>query len=164
MAEVRLLGVQVPGPQYSHKAEIGALVSGVYQERHVVALFAHDSEGQHYIVLNDDSGKLVLAGDTGLTCVQTIEGELIIEPAEGATPFALPRAEADGSSLVVSEDGDIGLRVTVPKDNGTNGYWVVANSLKTGNPFGGKARFLLKNFRLLLKVEGRDEPLLIATY
>ena len=164
MAEYKMAGVQVPGSKYNHEAKIGMLVSGVWNERPVVALFAHDEDGQHFIVLNDEPGKFRLLDSGELNHVQPIKGELIIEPAEGEMPFALPKANGNEHGLVISDKGEVGLRLTLPMSANHADYFVITSDLKTGNPMIANVRFLLKGFKILLKVEEREEPLVLVSF
>lgn len=162
MAKVRLVGVQAAVKQFGEPIPVGDLVAGVWQGRPVLALAAHDDSGQFFIALNGGPGEFAFVRDTELSHLQKVEGDLIIEPTEGVVPFALPHAEAKGSALVLMPDGDVGLRITMDEPGGQS--WVTMNSLKTGNPITGSGRILLRGFKLLLRVDGRDKPMLIGVY
>jgi len=164
MADVELFGIQAAVARHGDAPQLGELVAGVWRDRPVIALFAHDDDGPHYIILNGEDGRFDFTDHTGLTAVQAVQGELIIEPADGVVPYALPFAEPEGSALVITQSGDIGLRVTLPNPSSPGRPWIIMNSVRTGEPIPTGPRVLLRGFHLLLKIEGREKAIPIGSY
>lgn len=163
MADVKIVGVQAC-PVLNDQPPIGALVSGLAKGEPRLAVAVHDPEGRCYLAFDGTNGKLELFTDTEMTGFCVVDGELVIEPAEGAVPYALPLADpAVDHALVILPGGGVGARVMIPGPNGQLAPYMY--DLRSGEvlPPGGR-RHLLKGFRLLLKVEDRDKPLLIGEF
>lgn len=103
-----------------------------------------------------------MLNDTQISEMQVVEGVLYIEPADGQVPFALPVAAATAShALVVTADGEVGIQVNV-SEGGQK--FTAQTNLRTGTPMGNSKRRLLTNFKVSLKVEDREKPILVGNF
>ncbi len=162
MAIVMTFGVQKIASQ-SPPVPAGKLVSGTVDDHPVLAISVHETgQSPYFLAFKGREGVPEIIGDNNLLNVVVIEGELIVEPLDGVVPFALPKAEGSSNgSLLVNDKGEIGFRAMIPDEPKP---FVINISLETGLAWGGSPRALLRDFKLLLKVPGREKPFEIARF
>lgn len=162
MVKVTTYGIQYPSKAFK-PFEPGTLVSGTLDGRSMIALSASDPDGRFLIGLAGGEGPFII-GDGQLSYAREIEGELIVEPAEGVPAFALPvdsTAQTSGC-LMTNDDGEIGVRLVIP--NQPYQSFVVTQNLATGQRMVGTPRFILSGYRVMLKVVGREKPLFLMEF
>lgn len=150
-------GVQSFPASQHQEIEVGKIVSGIDPENvPVLALTGSDEDGAHFIVLTEAGP--VFRDEGWITWLHEIDAELVVEALDSSVPYALPLADPQtNGALVIDQLGQLGMLVVIQAGHGRS-PWLYRHALASGLKMGGRIRATLRGYRLVLKVDGREDP------
>lgn len=165
MVDVVTFGIQSASPKRDEPLPPGTLVAGHVSGGPWVGLACRDERGgdDYYLMLTGPE-KLQLRGLYQVDPPTIIPGRLLIEPLPGDLAFQLPFAAADAPvALLMTAEGQPHLRIGVEFSPGRREYVIIeiASGLEAPSV---RSRILLNRFRLMVKQEGREDPLELARF